>query len=95
MFAFFHDLITLKLKQRQMDFKTEILEAILALDQADKNLLCRAFDMPVNLEGLDRISNMSRKELACRCAEYYVRTDGKWEVLPTFRTALYNIRKGN
>lgn len=82
-------------KQKQLDFKTEVLEALLELDLRDKELLCRAFDQPVDLNGISAISDMSRKELESRCAYYYVQfSDNKWKVLPAFRDVLHNIRKG-
>ncbi|EBY9527386.1 hypothetical protein D5P86_00190 [Salmonella enterica subsp. enterica serovar Infantis] len=89
------DLIRGWRKQKQLDFKTEVLGAMLELDLRDKELLCRAFDVPVDLNGINAISNMSRKELESRCAYYYVRfSDTKWKVLPAFRDVLHNIRKG-
>ncbi|QZE58486.1 hypothetical protein pEaSNUABM40_00270 [Erwinia phage pEa_SNUABM_40] len=82
-------------KQKQLEFKTEVLEAIMMLDLRDKQLLCRAFGLPVDMNGIHAIASMNRKELAKQCAQYYVRfADKKWKVLPAFRDVLYNIRRG-
>lgn len=89
------DLILGRRKQKQLDFKTEVLGALLELDLRDKELLCRAFGQPADLSGIQAIAEMGRKDLEKLCAQYYVHfSNEKGEVLHAFRTVLHNIRKG-
>lgn len=89
------DLFKTKRRQRQANFENEVTEAFTKLNSKDKDLLCRAFDKNPTPAGLYEITRMTRKELAAKCAPYYVRLTGKeWNVLEALRDVVHNIRTG-
>lgn len=95
MFTLIRNLWNLRSIQKRMDFKTEVLNALLKLDTRDKDLLCRALDQRLDMQGMETIAAFSRKELAKKLSEFYYRPEGKdWKVLDAFRTVIHNIRKG-
>lgn len=76
-------------------FKLEILEAIIHVPERDKPLLFRAFDLYYDEEGIQTLSNMTRKQLAKQCEQYYLRLNGKdWKVEDAFRNVIRSIRRG-
>lgn len=75
-------------------FKLEVLDAFIKLSSRDQQLLCKAFDVSYDEDGLNKFFSLSRKELAEHCDRYYVRLSGNWEVLHAFHRVLHSIRIG-
>ena len=73
----------------------EVTTALGKLDQRDCDLLCRAFSLPANEDGLIAITNMKRKQLAEHCNMYYARVSGnKWNVYDAFCKVIHSARTG-
>ncbi|QZE59511.1 hypothetical protein MPK66_gp267 [Erwinia phage pEa_SNUABM_2] len=81
--------------KRNNQFMIEVTAAIGKLDQRDRDLLCRAFNLPASDDGLLTLSNMKRKQLAVQCNQYYTRVSGnKWSVYEAFRKVIHVVRTG-
>jgi len=83
-----------RIKYRRERFKNEILDAIIKLNQRDRNLLFIVFDLENNDSGIKALSNMSRRQLADLCAQNYVRVTGRdWPVYHTFNQVVSATRR--
>lgn len=81
--------------RKNQQFMIEVTTAIGKLNQRDRDLLCRVFNLPAGAESLFTLSNMKRKQLAEQCNMYYASVSGKnWDVYDTFLKVLHNARKG-